>query len=193
MKKKKLLFILGFISIAILINISSVSAQVIIPNGGVFNLNGGTLTMSCNDLTVKGGGIFNVESGRVEDTRHITIEGTVNGGSGTILLSGTWTNNGIFNPGTSTVNFFDGCGVTNAVEGTGDSDGDGVPDGREGLSDRNNDGILDFLDPSRNPFIAIPSITTWGMIIMGGLLMLSGLLVLRKRARQEYGFNKDKG
>jgi hypothetical protein len=180
MKKEKLLLLFCLISIAILMNASSVSAQLIIPNGSTHNLNGGILIMNCNDVTIQNGGVLNIDTGSIEDIRHFTIEGTVNGGSGSILLSGTWTNNGIFNIGTCTVSFFDGCGVTNAVEGTGDSDGDGVSDGDEGLRDVNRDDVLDFLDP----LIGIPSITFWGMLLMGGLLMLSGLYVLRKRTRQ---------
>ncbi|MEP1473105.1 MAG: hypothetical protein ABJK25_19165 [Halieaceae bacterium] len=66
---------------------------------------------ACGDLDVAGS--FSVGSGTATSLRNVTINsGTINGGSGSINLSGDWTNQGTFTPQSGTVNITDGCGTT---------------------------------------------------------------------------------
>ena len=128
----------------------SVSANgIIIGTGGTIKLNGQTIIMNCNDLTVKDRGNLNLGQGLIENCRHFVLEeGAVfTDGSGEMTLCGTWENNSSFQKSaTSTIDFVPGCDVQIRVKGTGDTDGDGVSDMRESYHDANHDGVPDFLD-----------------------------------------------
>jgi hypothetical protein len=104
--------------------------------------------MSCQDITLEDGATLNLSSGSITDCRHFTIESgaTLNGGTGNLTLNGTWTNNGTTLIDSSNVSFLGGCGLTNDVKGSSDSDGDGRSDGVEGFGDIDSDGIQNFID-----------------------------------------------
>jgi hypothetical protein len=78
----------------------------------------GLLGMGCNALHVQG--MFDVNAAQVNNSGNISIgtTGTLNGGSGTINLSGNWSNNGSFLPGSGSVVFTDGC-ATGQIQITG--------------------------------------------------------------------------
>jgi hypothetical protein len=125
------------------------ASGIIIGTGGTIKLNGQTISMNCNDLTVEGGGNLNLGQGLIENCRHFTLEkgATFVDGSGDMTLCGTWENNSSFQKSaTSTIDFVTGCAVQNRVKGTGDTDGDGVADRLESFHDANDDGLPDFLD-----------------------------------------------
>ena len=89
---------------------STALAQMVVPIGGTIDIPpGGAFSLGCSALDVQG--VFNVSSGQVNDAAGVSIAGTgsVNGGSGTISLSGDWSNNGSFQAGTGSVVFTDGC------------------------------------------------------------------------------------
>ena len=60
---------------------------------------------------------MNGETALFENSRHDTIDpgGVINGNAATFEVTGDWTNNGTFNPGTSTVTFMDGCATGDAT------------------------------------------------------------------------------
>jgi hypothetical protein len=84
-------------------------AQVTVPVGGAINVGSGSMNLGCAALNVLG--TFNLNSGQVSNTGDVTIAatGTLNGGQGTLSVSGNWSNSGTFIPGTGTVIFTDGC------------------------------------------------------------------------------------
>jgi len=87
-----------------------VSAQVTVPPGGSIVVpTGGAMNLGCNALIVQG--TFDVGTGQVSNTGNVNIDtaGTLNGGAGTLGVSGNWSNGGTFNAGTGTVLFSDGC------------------------------------------------------------------------------------
>ncbi|THB80239.1 MAG: hypothetical protein D3926_08235 [Desulfobacteraceae bacterium] len=124
---------------------------IVVMNGGEVVLNSQAIRMGCTDVVVKKGGSIDMGSGTITQCRHFTLNSgaSLTDATGTLSLSGTWKNNSSFvqGPG-STVTFFSGCGVSNHVTGTGDTDGDGVMDYRESIIDSNSDGLPDFLDPA---------------------------------------------
>ena len=73
-----------------------------------------------------------------------------------------------------------GCGV---VDDDTDTDQDTVPDcidqcpGEDDLVDLNNNGIPDCLERQ----VAIPTVSTWGLVIFAFLLAISGALLLAWR------------
>jgi len=122
---------------------------IIIGSGGAIRLNGQTIEMNCNDLTVKDAGSLNLGQGLLASCRHFSLEAGAEfiDGSGEITLCGTWENNSSFQKGTSSIfSFVPGCDVQHYVRGSGDTDADGVSDMLEGFHDANDDGIPDFLD-----------------------------------------------
>ncbi len=96
------------------------AATLSVGNGSTFNAGSGTLAMNCGDINVAG--TLNGGTALFENSRHSTIDpgGLINGNAATFEVMGDWTNNGSFNPGTSTVNFLDGCGLSDATV-SGDS------------------------------------------------------------------------
>jgi len=78
----------------------AVAADFSLTSGNSFDLGGGTLDLDCANFTV-----------------HNTA--TFNAGSGHVLLSGNWSNQGVFNPGTSMVTFDDDCGPASTSVITG--------------------------------------------------------------------------
>ncbi len=185
MMKGKSLFLWMFMIFIIFIGSSSVYAQgLTVGNGTVYNLGDAAMNMNCQDV-IEGGGTLNLQSGTLQDVRNLTIQsgGVLNGGSALIIMNGKWTNNGTFNPGTSTVEFTKVCGETNEVQGTGDSDGDGIPDNVEGNKDCDGNGIPNFLDPDPCRSSTVPTMNVWGLMIIAGLTALVGKLTLRRRLR----------
>ena len=90
---------------------SGAFAQVTVPVGGTINVGSGSMNLGCAALNVLG--TFNLNSGQVSNTGDVTIfaGGTLDGGQGTLSVSGNWSNSGTFIPGTGTVIFTDGCAL----------------------------------------------------------------------------------
>jgi hypothetical protein len=88
---------------------TGVLAQVTVPVGGTINVGSGSMNLGCAALNVLG--TFNLNTGQVSNTGDVTIAatGTLNGGQGTLSVSGNWSNSGTFIAGTGTVIFTDGC------------------------------------------------------------------------------------
>lgn len=85
-------------------------AQVNVPLGGTVNVpSGGSMNLGCTALNVQGA--FNVNSGQVASISDVSIgnTGNLNGGSGSMRVSGNWNNSGTFVPGSGSVVFTDGC------------------------------------------------------------------------------------
>jgi hypothetical protein len=85
-----------------------VLAQVNVPAGSTFALNGGNVDLGSTSLQV--GGTFALGSGNVLNVDSISIlnGGILDGGSGSLNLFGDWSDTGTFNAGTGSVNFVDG-------------------------------------------------------------------------------------
>jgi hypothetical protein len=101
-----------YIALALALAVSGASlAQVNVPTGGVVNVPAGSMNLACAGLNVQG--TYNVGTGQVQNTGDVGIAatGTVNGGQGTLRVTGNWNNLGNFVAGTSTVLFTDGCAV----------------------------------------------------------------------------------
>jgi hypothetical protein len=87
------------------------SQGVSVPSGAQFSVGAGSLDLGCGDLSVAG--TFSLNTGSAVTVRDVAINsGTINGGSGTLSLSGNWTNLGQFNAQSSSVQIVDGCGTT---------------------------------------------------------------------------------
>lgn len=83
-------------------------AQVAIPAGGTFALNGGSVDLAGTDLDIAGTLTFG--AGQVNNAANVMISagGNLDAGSGALTLFGDWSNAGTFAAGTSSVNFVDG-------------------------------------------------------------------------------------
>lgn len=93
---------------------SAAFAQLAVPSGATMSIPpGGSMNLGCGALDVLG--TFNLSSGQISNAGNVSIGGTgiVNGGSGTIRVSGNWSNSGSFVPGASTVVMTDGCSPGN--------------------------------------------------------------------------------
>lgn len=92
-------------------------AQVAVPAGASFALNGGNIDLANTNLQI--GGSFTVGSGGVQNIDSVSIlsGGTLDGGSGTLTLFGDWANAGTFTAGTGSVNFVDGSVAQSNVSG----------------------------------------------------------------------------
>jgi hypothetical protein len=87
-------------------------AQLTIPPGGSLSIPAGTtLNLGCTDLIDQGTVLVGAGQISQATTVDIAASGVLDGGSGTISLSGNWNNAGTFVPGSSTVIFTDFCGV----------------------------------------------------------------------------------
>lgn len=85
-------------------------AQITVPSSSNLTVPaGGTIGLGCAALNVMGGFILN--SGQVNKAGAVGIGagGTLDAGSGTLVISGDWSNNGSFIPGSSLVIFNDDC------------------------------------------------------------------------------------
>ena len=94
---------------------SAQAGNVSVGANASFDLGTGSLALGCADLDVAG----TVSAGGVGFTqgRDVAIgsNGTLNGDSATLELSGDWDNQGTFVAGTSTVRMVDGCALLSAV------------------------------------------------------------------------------
>lgn len=86
---------------------------ITIGSGGSINVGQGSINLGCKDIQVEGE--LQLGSGSLDDVRHASISGTVDAQSGSINLTGDWTNLGTVNPGTSAVNMNDGCSTTSST------------------------------------------------------------------------------
>ena len=79
-------------------------ADVVVPAGSTVSLNCGSLDLAGTDLIVRS--TFDVGSCGIVRVQNIVIDssGTLNLGDGQITFTGSFTNQGTFNPGTGTVN-----------------------------------------------------------------------------------------
>jgi hypothetical protein len=89
-------------------------ADLVVPSGGSYALNGGSTDLACTDLIVAGA--FTVDSGSITGVRNVEIQagGSISVTSGTLSLSGNWSNAGTFTAGSGFVNFVDlaGCATS---------------------------------------------------------------------------------
>ncbi len=84
---------------------------ITVGTGDSINLNGGTLSLDCGDLVVDGQMLIN--AGTATGIGNVNIAGgQLTAGSGTVSLSGDWSNSGNFSSGTSVVRMVDGCGIS---------------------------------------------------------------------------------
>lgn len=86
-------------------------ANLSIPPGSSFSIPpGSSFDLSCGVLDVQGDLILN--SGELSQTQDVVIAdgGTLDAGTGTLFVGQSWTNNGTFIPGDSTVVVDDSCG-----------------------------------------------------------------------------------
>jgi hypothetical protein len=99
----------------------ALAAQLTVPVGATLAIPAGALALACADLTVQG--TLSAGAAQVGQSRHVTIAagGTLNAGSSTITVGGSWANTGTFARGTSSVVFADGCD-TSAAQITGSTD-----------------------------------------------------------------------
>lgn len=88
------------------------AADVTIGAGSSLDLGTNNIQFGCADLTV--GGTLQGNSGGLNLVRNVSIlPGSVfQGGLGAFYLAGSWSNQGQFVPGMSSVNFTDGCAQT---------------------------------------------------------------------------------
>ena len=104
----------ALLSIAVLALASESHAGEFILGGGSLDLGGATLELGCADVQIDGtlfagtGGLSEVED------LDVPVGGVLNGESAIIEVTGSWTVDGTFDAGTSTVSFVDGCGSTGA-------------------------------------------------------------------------------
>jgi hypothetical protein len=120
LQDKSRLCALVYLLAGVLLSPSYLSAQTIsVASGTQLSLGAGSIDAGCGDLAVAG--TFSVGSGSANSIRNVAINpGTINGGSGSINLSGDWANQGTFNAQTGSINITDGCGTT-ASTVTGDN------------------------------------------------------------------------
>ncbi|MDX1408244.1 MAG: hypothetical protein R3330_08925 [Saprospiraceae bacterium] len=77
---------------------------------GSIDLGGGSLDLGCGDLV--NNGQLSLGSATLNELRHVSNAGVINGQSGQVNLSGDWSNSGTVNAGSSFVGMSDGCGTT---------------------------------------------------------------------------------
>lgn len=88
-----------------------VYADLVVPSGGSYTLAGGSTDLACTDLVVAGA--LSVDSGSIRGIRNVNIQagGSVTVTTGSLSLSGDWSNAGTFTAGSGAVSFVDlaGC------------------------------------------------------------------------------------
>lgn len=89
-------------------------ADLVVPAGGRYALNGGSTDLGCTDLVV--GGTLIVDSGAITGIRSVSIlaGGSIAATTGHLSLSGDWANAGSFTAGTGLVSFVDLAGCVTA-------------------------------------------------------------------------------
>lgn len=100
------------LSVSLILASGVAAPQVSVPVGGTQIVpTGGSLGLGCTALGISGQ--FALNGGQINGASGISISpsGQLDAGSGTVRISGSWSNNGNFVPGTSTVVFNDGCAV----------------------------------------------------------------------------------
>jgi hypothetical protein len=100
--------------VVLLAGTTAAAEGVSVEGGAIFSLGTGTLDLGCGDLAVAG--TFQGGSGLLE-ARDVSIQATgfIDAGSATFRVTGDWTQGGDFEPGTSGVEFLDGCGRTSST------------------------------------------------------------------------------
>jgi hypothetical protein len=94
--------------------VSFAHADLVVPAGGSYALNGGSSDLACTDLIVAGA--LSVDSGSLTGVRNVNIQagGSITMTSGTLSLSGDWSNTGSFTAGSGLVSFVDLAGCATA-------------------------------------------------------------------------------
>jgi hypothetical protein len=98
------------------------TAQLAVPPGGSFSVpSGSSMDLACTALAVDG--TLLLGSGQLDNASSVSIAagGTLHGGQGTLNVSGHWSNNGSFVPGTSTVAFSDSCSPSGSISISGNN------------------------------------------------------------------------
>ena len=86
-------------------------AQISVPSGGTYDVpTGATMDLACTNLDIQGA--MTIGAGQLNQIASVGIgaSGSINAGSGTLSLSGDWSNAVSFVPGSSTVILTDSCG-----------------------------------------------------------------------------------
>lgn len=97
--------------------------SITVPAGGSISLGSGAMDLGCTDITVAGNLLLG--SAPISNVRDVSLQAVaapgsmLDAGSGSITLSGNWTNGGNFIPGTSAVSFVDnaGCATSSLLSG----------------------------------------------------------------------------
>jgi hypothetical protein len=96
------------------LSVSTTHADLVVPLGGSLALNGGGSDLGCTDLIVAGA--LQVDSGSITGIRSVNIlpGGSITVTTGTLSLSGDWSNAGSFTAGNGLVSFVDlaGCATS---------------------------------------------------------------------------------
>ncbi len=98
--------VLKLFCFVLLAGCSSAHADLSVPTGAQVLLGGGRIDLGGTDVSV--GGMMFLGTGALDRVGSMALSGALDAGSGTVELSGDWTNAGAFTPGTSSVRFFDG-------------------------------------------------------------------------------------
>ncbi|MEN1729319.1 MAG: hypothetical protein AAGJ52_12845, partial [Pseudomonadota bacterium] len=93
----------------------SLSASVLIGNGGSIQLGDGSLSLAGTELIVDGE-LF-VDNGAVDEAGAVNINGLLDGGNGEIGVVGDWVNAGQFLAASGRVLFFDDVGGVAQISG----------------------------------------------------------------------------
>ena len=104
------------ILLATFLFVSAASAQqVTVGAGSSWSLSNAAVDLGCSGLVISG--TLNTDSAAVAQALDVNIAsgGTLNGGSGTLDVTGNWDRIGAFNAGSGIVRFVDGCGTTSST------------------------------------------------------------------------------
>jgi hypothetical protein len=103
-----------WVSFAACALVSVAYADLVVPAGGSYALNGGSSDLGCTDLIVAGA--LSIDSGSLTGVRSVNIQsgGSITATSGTLSLSGDWSNAGTFSGGSGLVSFVDAAGCATA-------------------------------------------------------------------------------
>lgn len=87
--------------------------QLIVGQGAILSLGGGTLDVGCSDVSVQGS--LDIAAGTLRGARNFSASGTVQGGTGTLAFSGNLSAAATLNPQSGTVRSEDGCSSTGST------------------------------------------------------------------------------
>jgi hypothetical protein len=108
-----------FSTLFLLVTGSAVAQEILVGSDANISLGSGSLDFGCGNLSVAG--TFSVNAGSAFGIRDAVIStGRVDGGSGSLSLSGNWENLGQFAAQSGSVQVVDGCAVSSSVF-TGDT------------------------------------------------------------------------